>query len=100
MPVLTHVHALLIISNSFQFSVSLLLKMTGISRSCHVIRLLSYNYVCFRTFQVVRVNGKFGFVIKGSNPAFIETIDAEGPADRAGLQIGDFITKLNGIDVR
>ena len=54
----------------------------------------------FRTFQVIRENGKFGFIIKGSNPAFVETLDNNGPADRAGIHQGDFIIKLNGIDVR
>ena len=53
-----------------------------------------------RTVQVVRENGKFGFVIKGSNPAFVETIDSNGPAEKAGLQKGDFLIRLNGMDVR
>ncbi|KAL5017847.1 hypothetical protein ScPMuIL_003569 [Solemya velum] len=53
-----------------------------------------------KTLQVLREGGNFGFVIKGSNPAFIESIDNEGPAERAGLLTGDFIMKLNGIDVR
>jgi len=39
-------------------------------------------------------------VIKGSNPAYIETIDANGAAVKSGFQPGDFIIKLNGIDVR
>ena len=63
------------------------------------IKSVLYLFIC-RTFQVVRENGKFGFVIKGSNPAFIETIDADGPADKAGIKKGDFIIKLNGINVR
>ena len=53
-----------------------------------------------RALQIVRENGSFGFVIKGSNPAYIETADPGGPADKAGLQPGDYVMKLNGIDVR
>lgn len=49
---------------------------------------------------MVRENGSFGFVVKGCSPAHIESVDAMGPADRAGLKAGDFIMKLNGLDVR
>ncbi|XP_053389051.1 delphilin-like isoform X2 [Mercenaria mercenaria] len=53
-----------------------------------------------RALQIVRENNSFGFVIKGSNPAYIETVDPNGAAEKAGLQPGDFVIKLNGIDVR
>ncbi|XP_060080140.1 delphilin-like [Ylistrum balloti] len=53
-----------------------------------------------KAVQVVRNGGNFGFVIKGNNPVFIETVDPGGAAERAGLQPGDLIMKLNGIDVR
>ncbi|KAL3875511.1 hypothetical protein ACJMK2_033457, partial [Sinanodonta woodiana] len=53
-----------------------------------------------RSVRVVRENNSFGFVVKGSNPAYIDTIDPGGPAEKAGLRGGDFIIKLNGIDVR
>lgn len=56
--------------------------------------------VAFRALRIVRENGSFGFVVKGSNPAYIETTDANGAAEKAGFLPGDFIMKLNGIDVR
>lgn len=62
---------------------------------CFDVSSLSY-----RAVQVVRNGGNFGFVIKGNNPVFIETVDPGGAAERAGLQPGDLIMKLNGIDVR
>ncbi|KAK7502340.1 hypothetical protein BaRGS_00006293, partial [Batillaria attramentaria] len=52
-----------------------------------------------KVIQVVREDGSFGFVVKGCNPAFIESVDPGGPAEKAGLQDGDFIIKLNGLDV-
>ena len=48
----------------------------------------------------MRENGSFGFVVKGCNPAYIESVDPNGPADTAGLVAGDFLIKLNGLDVR
>ena len=57
--------------------------------------------MCIRDrIQVMRENGSFGFVVKGCNPAYIESVDPNGPADTAGLVAGDFLIKLNGLDVR
>ncbi|KAK6170562.1 hypothetical protein SNE40_018927 [Patella caerulea] len=53
-----------------------------------------------KTIQVIRDAGSFGLVIKGSNPAYIESVDRDGPSEKAGLQANDYIMKLNGIDVR
>ena len=46
------------------------------------------------------MNAGFGFVIRGSNPARVEQLEADGAAENAGLLIGDAILKINGIDVR
>lgn len=54
----------------------------------------------YRVFQIFREDGSFGFVIKGNNPVCVESVDPLGPADKAGLQAGDVILKLNSIDVR
>lgn len=58
------------------------------------------HYDPHRALRIARKNGSFGFVIKGSNPAYIETVDENGAAEKSGFQPGDFIMKLNGIDVR
>lgn len=57
-------------------------------------------FLIVRVIQVFREGGSFGFVIKGCNPAYIESVDPGGPADKAGLMAGDFLIKLNGLDVR
>ncbi|GFO33172.1 Na(+)/h(+) exchange regulatory cofactor nhe-rf3 [Plakobranchus ocellatus] len=53
-----------------------------------------------KLIQVVREAGSFGFVVKSSCPAYIESVDNGGPAQAAGLKDGDILLKLNGIDVR
>ena len=47
-----------------------------------------------------RERGTFGFVVRGHNPVYVESVTAGGPADKAGLLPGDAILKLNGLDVR
>ncbi|ELU10762.1 hypothetical protein CAPTEDRAFT_223619 [Capitella teleta] len=53
-----------------------------------------------RSVTVNRINGSFGFVLRGHNPVSLESVVPGGPADRAGLRPGDCILKLNGMDVR
>lgn len=53
-----------------------------------------------RLIQVVREADSFGFVIKSSSPAYIESVDRGGAADKAGILPGDYLIKVNGIDIR
>ena len=39
-------------------------------------------------------------MLRGHSPVFVESVLPGGPADRAGMQPGDAILKLNGLDVR
>ncbi|XP_052262977.1 delphilin-like [Dreissena polymorpha] len=75
-------------------------KITAASKSVEGSPRIAHKLGQRRALQIVRENGSFGFVVKGSNPAYIETVDSKGAAEKAGLQPGDFIVKLNGIDVR
>jgi len=72
-------------------------KNTDLVESVVCISQMSNN--C-RTFTIERVDGSFGFVLRGHSPVCIESVLTGGPADRAGLRPGDGIVKLNGIDVR
>ena len=45
-------------------------------------------------------NGGFGFVLKGVEPVWIESVLPGSPADKAGLCPGDAILDVNGKDVR
>ena len=42
----------------------------------------------------------FGFSLSGNTPVFLGSVDARGPGGRAGLRQGDYLLKLNGLDVR
>ncbi|XP_064631791.1 delphilin-like isoform X3 [Lineus longissimus] len=53
-----------------------------------------------KTVTVDRKDGSFGFILRGSNPVYIESVDINGAADRAGLKAGHCILRLNGLDVR
>ncbi|GFS22824.1 glutamate receptor, ionotropic, delta 2 (Grid2) interacting protein, a [Elysia marginata] len=53
-----------------------------------------------KLIQIVRDCGSFGFVVKSCSPAIIEAVDIGGPAQSAGLQDGDVLLKLNGLDIR
>ncbi|XP_033122088.1 uncharacterized protein LOC117121094 isoform X2 [Anneissia japonica] len=57
-------------------------------------------YAGRRFVSIDRTGGSFGFMLVGSGPVMIESIDSGGPADCAGLRPGDKILKLNGLDVR
>lgn len=41
----------------------------------------------------------FGFVVRGSSPVYVQTIDPKGPAAAAGLKVRMFLKSVNGKDV-
>ena len=41
----------------------------------------------------------FGFVVRGSSPVYIQTIDPKGPAATAGLKVGGAITQSSPLQV-
>ena len=53
-----------------------------------------------RYVHVDRGHGGFGFTLSGNAPVFIRSVDTRGAAAKAGLQPGDQIMELNGLNVR
>ena len=53
-----------------------------------------------RLVKIDRSRRGFGFTLNGSSPVFIQTIDHDGDAVRAGLRAGDQILEINGLNVR
>ncbi|XP_032230110.2 rhophilin-2 isoform X1 [Nematostella vectensis] len=53
-----------------------------------------------RTVTIHRENGSFGFSVIGSAPMIIQSIDDQGAAWEAGVQVGDIVIGVNGEDVK
>lgn len=45
------------------------------------------NKIVYLVFQVVSDPVGYGFVIRGSRPVYVHTVDPSGPAASAGLQV-------------
>lgn len=54
----------------------------------------------YRVVTVNRQDGEFGFSLSGNAPVFIRSVDGMSAADQAGVNQGDYIFEINGLDVR
>jgi len=53
-----------------------------------------------RSVQLKRRNGGYGFSVIGSAPVIIQSVEKEGSAEEAGIQVGDIIIGVNNADCK
>ncbi|XP_019854510.1 PREDICTED: DEP domain-containing mTOR-interacting protein-like [Amphimedon queenslandica] len=49
-----------------------------------------------RSVDIVSDPVGYGFVIRGSRPVYVHTVDPSGPAASIGLQVGEYLYSVNG----
>ncbi|XP_013060802.2 DEP domain-containing mTOR-interacting protein-like isoform X1 [Biomphalaria glabrata] len=52
-----------------------------------------------KTFKIQCDEMGFGFVLRGSSPCYVQTVDPLGPAAVAGMKVRQFISTVNGQNV-
>lgn len=62
-------------------------------------RLLNNTLQSEKRVEINRSNGEFGFRIHGSRPVVVSAIERGTSAETCGLQVGDVIYAINGINI-
>lgn len=56
---------------------------------------------CVKTCEFSRdKNGRYGMTLIGGGPVYVEVVEAQSPAARAGMKAGDMVLEINGLQIR
>ncbi|XP_052121926.1 uncharacterized protein LOC127749125 [Frankliniella occidentalis] len=62
-------------------------------------RLASEPIECDKTVNVRRGSGEFGLRVHGARPVVVASVEPESPALSSGLEVGDILISVNGVNV-
>lgn len=62
-------------------------------------RLASESIECDKTVNVRRGSGEFGLRVHGARPVVVASVEPESPALSSGLEVGDMLISVNGVNV-